>query len=336
MLAVLTIATLALGAASAAFVVLLVWRRTTLAGQERGRSATEHRLRPFALALAAGDDDVAFPVLDRSEQAILAEALARVSRQVTGEARTRIADYFECSAALASELGALRTRRGWRRASAAFRLGDMGCAVAIPALLVALHDRDREVRSSAARSLGRLGADDAAVPLVESLVGATIARPIAFRALLDIGAAALPGLRQMARDADPDIRSTAIELLGWLGGAFDAALLVGALTDSSAEVRARAASALGRLAAADGAEALAGALDDRIYFVRLQAARALGQVGEVTAVPALLRQAREDRFEAARAAAAAVAMIDPDALLVAANEPGAGPHIHEAADLLCI
>ncbi len=108
------------------------------------------------------------------------------------------------------------------------------------------------------------------------------------------------------------------------------------MADSSAEVRARAAGALGRLAETDGAAALTRALDDRIYFVRLHAARALGQVGERGAVERLLRQAREDRFEAARAAAEAVARIDPAALLAAAQADDAGPHLHEAADLLAV
>jgi hypothetical protein len=51
-------------------------------------------------------------------------------------------------------------------------------------------------------------------------------------------------------------------------------------------------------------------------------------------VPRLLQQAREDRFEAARAAAQALARVDPAALLEAAEEPDAGPHLHEAADLI--
>jgi len=68
--------------------------------------------------------------------------------------------------------------------------------------------------------------------------------------------------------------------------------------------------------------------------VRLHAARALGRIGEQQAVPALLDQARGDRFEAARSAAQALAVCDPAALLRAAAAPGAGPHLHEAADLL--
>lgn len=333
MLEALGIAALVLGAVSVVFLAGLVARRTALARGEQHRTEAELRLRPFALALLDGEA-VELPSLTPREQAVLAESIGRLSRSVTGDARGHIAEYYSGSAALAIELRGLRDRRSWRRATAAFRLGDMACIEATPALLRALGDPDRDVRSSAARSLGRLEAPEAAEPLVQALVGGTVARPISFRAMLDIGHPALPGLRRMARFDDPELRAAAVELIGWIGEASDAELLTHAVGDPAAEVRARSAAALGRLGAGEGAEALTRALDDRIYFVRLQAARALGQVGEREAVPALLRQARGDRFEAARAAAEAIARIDPEALLLAAEDTDAGPHLHEAADLL--
>jgi len=265
---------------------------------------------------------------------MLAEAIGRLSRNLSGDARERIGAFFAGSEAYEIEIEALRHRTAWRRATAAYRLGDMACPEATRAVLPLLEDRDADVRAAAARSLGRLGAAEAAEPLVRALGEQTVPRALAFRAVLDLGPAALPSLRNLARAEDPERRAAAVELLGWLGGAADDAILIAAVGDPSAEVRAKAAAALGRLASADGAEALTEALDDRIYFVRLHAARALGQVGEQAAVPRLLRQAREDRFEAARAAAQAVARVDPAALLEAADEPGAGPHLHEAADLL--
>jgi HEAT repeat protein len=329
----LGIAALALAALSATFLGALVARRAALAREERRRAELERRVRPLALALVA-DDDVELPELDRDEQTLLAEALGRLSRRVTGGARHRVGAYFAGTTALRAELQALHDRSGWRRATAAYRLGDMACADAVPALREALVDRDGDVRAAAARSLGRLGAGDAAGALVLALVDNAVPRAIAFRAVLDVGADALPDVRRLATAPDPAVRAASAELLGWLGDASDDALLVDALADPAAEVRARAAAALGRLASADGAEALTRALDDRIYFVRLHAARALGQVGERGAVPQLLRQAREDRFEAARAAAEAVARLDPAAVLEVAEDADAGPHLHEAADLL--
>ena len=333
MLQALGIAALVLGALSATFLVSLVVRRITLAREERRRDELEARLRPLALALV-GDDDVELPVLPPDELAFLAEVIGRYSRRVTGESRARIARYFAGTEAYTTEVGALAERRAWRRATAAFRLGDMACRDAGPALVERLDDDDADVRASTARSLGRLGYEEAARPLVLALVNGTVPRAIAFRAVLDLGPAALPYLRLLAEDEDDGLRAGAVELIGWSGDAGDAELLVAAVADPSAEVRARAAAALGRLAETEGAAALANALDDRIYFVRLHAARALGQVGERAAVDRLLLQARDDRFEAARAAAEALALIAPEVLLGAADEPGAGPHLHEAADLL--
>jgi HEAT repeat protein len=329
----LGIAALVLAAISAAFLFALVARRMSLAREERRRAEMEQRLKPLALALT-DDDQTDLPVLPAAELAVLADVLGRYSRRVTGEARERIAGYFAGTEALARELHALDDRRAWRRATAAYRLGDMACRDAGPPLVTRLSDHDADVRASAARSLGQLRFEEAASPLVVVLVEETVPRAIAFRALLDIGGAALPELRRLAGDETADLRAAAVELIGWLGDAADADLLVAAMEDSSAEVRARAAASLGRLAETEGAAALTRALGDRIYFVRLHAARALGQVGERDAVAQLLRQAREDRFEAARAAAEAVALIDPDALLAAAELPDAGPHLHEAADLL--
>lgn len=333
MLEALGIAALVLGVLSTVFLVALVVRRFALRREELRREALDRRLRPLALALVDGNE-VDGEELSAEERALLAETIGRLSRSLAGEARVRIGAFFSGTEAFAAEVRALRDRRAWRRATAAYRLGDMACSDAAPALMRRLADRDADVRAAAARSLGRLGAGDAAGPLVEALVQGTVPRAIAFRAVLDVGPAALPGVRRAARDEDPTIRAAAIELLGWIGDAADDQLLIGAVDDPSSEVRARAAGALGRLASADGADALAGALDDRIYYVRLHAARALGTVGQQSAVPRLLQQACEDRFEAARAAADAVAQIDPAALLAAAAQPDAGPHLHEAADLL--
>jgi len=333
MLEALGIGALVLAVLSVLFLVALVLRRTSLARAERRRNELEARLRPLALALVDGDE-VEERELSAEERAILAEAIGRLSRSVSGEARERIGEYFAGTEAYTAEVGALRDHRAWRRATAAYRLGDMACPEAVPAILLRLDDRDPDVRAAAARSLGRLAAPEAAEPLVHTLVSGTVPRAIAFRALLDIGPGTLPVLRTLVHDPDQDVRASAIELLGWLGDASDDSAVIEGVGDPAAEVRARAAGALGRLASADGADVLTRALDDRIYFVRLHAARALGQVGEHAAIPALVRQAREDRFEAARAAAEALSRIDPDALLAAAEESDAGPHLHEAADLL--
>jgi HEAT repeat protein len=252
------------------------------------------------------------------------------------ETKARTLDVLGCrraEEALEETQRELGARRMWRRAAAAYRLGDMGCEEAAPALLAALDDRNRAVRAAAARSLGRLKVVQAAKPLVEALVSGQVPNGVAGEALVELGPSAVPELRSMSEHPSQRLRATAIALLGLVGDSADSPLAVRLLADPSAEVRAAAADTLTRIGGPPAEPALRSTLDDRIHFVRAGAATALGVIGSRAAVPRLLEMARTDRFTPARAAARAVARISPKALAAAAEEPDAGPHLHEAADL---
>jgi HEAT repeat protein len=331
MLGALLVVAIAFVAVALLLLIVLAIRRIVLVRRGRQYAAAEKRVRPLAIALVEGQ--AAEPRRSSTDQVVLAEVLGRFSRKLTGAAEERIADYFRGSDALAPALRELRSRRAWRRAAAAYRLGDMACAEVAPALLTALDDRKRAVRAAAARSLGRLGVLDAVQPLVEALVSARVPNGVAGQALVELGPAAVPELRAIAGHPSWRLRSTALALLGLVGDSSDSALAVGALEDPSAEVRAAAAGALGRVGVAAAEPALRSALDDRIPFVRAQAAASLGAIGSAAALPRLLEMARTDRFRPARAAAQAVARIAPGQLAAAAAAPGAGPHLHQAADL---
>lgn len=333
MVEVLGAAAAGLAASGAVFVAILLLRRLHLARAERVRLDAEARVRPVALALVHGEPVELRPLGNRDAQ-VLASLVARLARSLAGEPRRHVGAFFEASGALARELRALRRRAAWRRATAAYALGDMASFEAVPALLEALDDREREVRAAAARSLGRLGAVEAVEPLVFALVEGKVPRAVAGQALLAIGPAALTALRPLVQHAEADVRASAIELVGLLGDASDEPLLAGRLRDTSAEVRAKTCRALGRLAAEEAASELAHALSDRIPFVRANAAAALAALGDRAVVPALLAQARDDPFfEAARAAAHAAARLDPVAVRAASRQADA-PLLHEAADLL--
>jgi HEAT repeat protein len=315
-----------------ALLIDLAIRRVVLDRRVRRHRAAVRRVRPIAIELIEGENGER-PVLSPGEQAVLAELLGRYSRQLTGQADTRVAEYFRGSDALAQSLRELGSRRMSRRATAAYRLGDMACEEAAPALLAALDDKHRTVRAAAARSLGRLKVADAAKPLVEALVSGRVPNGVAGEALVELGPAAVPELRAIAGHHSYQLRATAIALLGLVGDSADQPLAVRCLGDPSAEVRAAAADTLARIGGAPAEDALRSALDDRIPFVRASAAAALGVIGSRAALPRLLEMARTDRFEAARAAAQAVARISPKTLAAAAEEPEAGPHLHQAADL---
>lgn len=336
MLDLIGIAALSLAATSAVFIAVLVARRVFLARSERRRQADVARLLPLALELVEGER-ARPPKLSRQDQVVLASVLGSYSRVLRGVARENIGAYFRNSRALRRELAVLDSRRSWRRATAAYVLGDMASDSAVPSLLDALGDGSREVRTAAARSLGRLRAAKAVEPVVLALAEKTIPRSVAGQALLDLGDVALPSLRRLLDADDAHVRANATELLGLTGGAGDAEALLAALNDASAEVRAKAARALGRVGASAAARALRATLDDRVPFVRVAAARSLGDLRDEEAVPLLLGLARDDdRFEVAQAAAQAALAIDPDAVTRAAADPSAGPHLHEAADLAAV
>lgn len=315
--------------------VLLIGRRISLARGERRRAAASARLLPLALELVEGER-ARPPKLSRRDQIALASVLGSYSRMLKGSARENIGAYFRGSAALRYELAALDSRRHWRRATAAYLLGDMASDSAVPALLETLGDGTRDARTAAARSLGRLGAVAAVEPVVHALAEKTIPRAVASQALLDLGQPALPSLRGLLETGDAPTRAIAAELLGLIGDVGDVVSLTSALHDASAEVRAKAARALGRVGASAAAATLRAALDDRVPFVRVAAAFALGEIRDREAVPQLLVQARDDGFDAAHAAARALLAIDPSVVVRAAAEPGAGAHLHEAADLAAV
>ena len=333
MIAALGWASGVLGVASLLLVFTLAARRVTLARSERRRLEAEDRLRPMALALVEVGTEV-LPSLTGEQAHVLASVLARYARQLKGEALTNIAGYFERRGDVQRELETLSNRRAWRRAGAAHSLGGMASARAVPALIDALSDPDRDVAAAAARSLGRLGAVDAVEPLVYALVDGRLPRAVTAQALLSIGAEAVSRLRALLGDAPVEVTVFAVDLIGLLGTAADSPQLIELLRDTSAEVRAHAARALGRLGAQDAADELRRGLTDRIPYVRVNAAHALGAIGDILAAPALARQAREDGFDAAEAAAQALARVAPQVLPALADEIGAGQHLAQAADLI--
>lgn len=329
MIVVLQLGAAALAAFELIFICVVLTRRASLARLEELQEAAEDRLGALPLEIMSGE--VAIPRLSSVETEALSRLLARYSRELAGEGSLEIATFFEESGGVDRELASLKHHRVWRRATAAFTLGDMAAGRAVPALLLALEDSDRSVRAAAARSLGRLAAPEAVAPLLRALVRREVPHVTAAHALLAIGEEALPGLTALAADPDADTRASAIELIGLLGDASEGPRLGKHLRDPAAEVRAKAARALGRLGAADATGLLCSAIEDRIPFVRVAAADALGVVGDAAATESLLLAARSRSFAAARAAAAALALVNPPALAAGADT---GPHMREAADLL--
>jgi len=311
-----------------AFVATLVVRRIVLSRRAHRRQAVEQRLRDQAFALL-GDGAPPPAGLSHAEERVFAGLVARLAHQLRGEARAHAAAYADEHGFVDAALADLRSRRHWRRATAAYRLGEMSVFRAVPELRAALDDPTPEVRGAAAGALGKLGSAEAVADIVTALAHRKVPPLVGAGALLGIGSAGLPQLLSLTGSDDPELRARAVELVGLLGTRTEAPAVVEKLRDASGMVRARAAIALGRLGAEEGADALCRTLDDRLPYVRASAAQALGAVGDPKTVPRLLQLAAEDAYEPAHAAAVAAARLDPEQAARAAEELG-GPHLREA------
>lgn len=333
MLRELAMASLALAFVGTIGVVIIATRRVVVA--RRRENNAEERLTPAALAIAF-DEEGDFPELSKRDAVVFAALLGRFSARLRGGSREQIAEYFEQHGHVRNAIAGLASRRAWRRAQAAYALGDMGSRTAVPALIGTLEDGERNVRAAAARSLGQLGATEAVEPLVAALAEELIPRGVVGQAVLALGDQAVARLLPLLSHSDDDVRAAAAELVGLLGGPAEAQHLAGRLGDTSAAVRGRAAIALGRLGASGAYDGLDGTLGDRAPAVRAAAAEALGLIGNARAFPVLLEVARSDAFEPARAAAHALARIAPDLLEEAARDPDCGPFVREAAETAAV
>jgi HEAT repeat protein len=330
---VLALIAFGLAALNLLVVSFLIGRRIWLERAERRRRAAIERVRPAVLALIDGDDAAGKGLTGADAEAFSA-LLGRYAVALRGESQARITRWFEDHAAVERELNRLHDRRAWRRAQAAFTLGDMGSATAVPALVSALQDRDRDVRAAATRSLGHLQATEAIAPAMEAAIDRRVPRSVVTAAALELGTPVVPRLVPLFDHERPEVRSAAVELFGLLGD--DARPLVASLHDPSPAVRAATARALERTADASAARALLETLADPDPAVRTSVAEALGEIGGDETVDALVEVARGDEFEPARTAAHAAARIDPGRVRAAAAAPDGGPFLAEAADLAAL
>jgi HEAT repeats len=326
---------LALSASSLVMLGILVLRRSSLAARDRQRREVEEGLKEIAMELLhAGAEPPS--QLDERQREALADLLGRYARATRGATHDRIVEYFEREGTVAHEIAVMRdARAGWRRAAAAFRLGDIGPASAAPALIAALHDSDRDVRIAAARSLGRLRAPEAAQELLAAAAERRVPPSLVGWSLLQIGAPVLPRLTPLLQSDSEFARRGVVQLVGLLGGPAEAMAVQERLTDASPVVRAHAARALGRIGGRRNLDALREATWDRAPAVRAAAAEALGQLRDRDSLSMLAARATGDQFDVARACARAIVAIDPSEAVARAQQTGAA-HLREAADLATV
>ncbi len=165
--------------------------------------------------------------------------------------------------------------------------GDRSTLV-LSALVDNLADDDPEVADACAESLLHTGGRSVALLLVNLLgVEQVVLRNRAKDLLWSLGAEAGDQLLIMLKDADPNLRLHAAELLGAVPGSQSSRALIDALNDPDPNVRAAAANSLGSKAEPSALPALLDKLDDE-EWVRFAVIGALASIGDPISVDPLI------------------------------------------------
>lgn len=217
-------------------------------------------------------------------------------------------------------LGALRSRRRWKRARAAENLGYFGGPGVTRSISQLLTDEDETVRAVAARALARIGSEDAVRSLVRTLdAPSEITRLRVAENLERIGQPAVEPLKDSLADVaslgtrDLNGPVMAAQVLGNLRAAEARGVLKQAAQGGTeTDLRAQSTLALGKIGDPDDVPALLACSRDAAWPVRAQAANALGMIGEVSSIPRLKEMGSDDAWWVRRNACFALANMGPE------------------------
>lgn len=216
----------------------------------------------------------------------LIDAMTAKESEVRAEA-ARLARHLAAEDAMPPLLSSLRDPSRAVVLAALDSLGALRLHGAVPAVSGLLGSPDQTVKEEVARCLARLGGSSGSSAIL-SLLDVPRLPGSAERAVVDLGATAIPALMSALLDARRWVRQNAALLLGRFGDYRAVPSLMVAVHDSDTGVRAAAVEALGAIGGAGAATGLIGALTDSEERVRMQAAAALGKIGDARAVVPLI------------------------------------------------
>lgn len=285
-----------LGALTLLIIVNKALREAREALARRRRAVLEPLVFQYAGATGGRAVQTHLPQpLKRGDRRLAETILLEMARVVKGETRDRITAAFEALGSVDEEIRGLRSRRWWRRAEAAERLGLMRGRAAVEPLVALMGDEIGEVRMRAARALGFIRGSTSVRPLVQAL--ADPSRWSAIRVaeiLINVGAEAVDELLSAWDNLPRHARVSALDVLGRVRSLKARDLMTRCLADADADIRARAAHGLGLIGDPQAAGAVLRALRDPEWPVRAMAAKALGRLGDNRAIPDLC-EALKDR-----------------------------------------
>lgn len=168
--------------------------------------------------------------------------------------------------------------------------GDYDCVETIPVLIALLQNKNLGVQEAAEISLRRLGGTDAVKLLVPLLRTENVqVRNLAMDILRQIGDQHISIFFELLRDHDPDIRIFASDILGSTGNILAVPHLCQALLhDPEVNVRYQAAVSLGELSFVEAANCLGQALNDE-EWVQFSVIEALLKIRSESCLDALIK-----------------------------------------------
>ena len=298
------------------FTLAILANKIQRESREAWRRARRRSLEPAILEYAHGIDAAILPAiggrLRRRDRRVVAEVLLDFIQRVRGIERDRLGQALDHLGYVDGWIAGLSSRRWWRRAESAEKLGLAVARRAAPELPRLLQDDVPEVRLRAAKALGAVGGHAAVSPLVHALadasrwstirvadilatMGPTVTAELAHAfpglplpaklAALDVvgrmrSLESVPWLLQRLRDPERDVRARAAHALGEIGDPVAGAGVAALLKDPDWPVRAMAAKSIGRLRYAAASAPLCDALRDRTWWVRANAGESLRKLGD--------------------------------------------------------
>lgn len=281
---------------------------------------------------------------------VAAPAVPTLAKAIQSDDRSRCIEAAQALAAigpaaadavptLAKQLGDARLRTDERLAllQAVAGIGKLAKG-AIPPVAALLGDKDSAIRVAAAETLGKVGSmdPDAVKKLSGTLTDSHgVVRIAGLKALAGVGGkASVPDIKRLQDSTtDPTMKVRAAAALVALGAEEDAnlAVVMAALKDRTPAGKAARLTAIEAVdvigpKAKPAIPELVVALKDKTPVarkdgeqMRARAARALGRLGAREAIPPLTEMLRDPDRGARRAAADALGMIGPDAVVAAAR-----------------
>lgn len=203
----------------------------------------------------------------------------------------RLLKFLRASGLIEKRIYEARRFSGWRRMRALVALGRTRAPEGIPALGEALRDRNLDIRLAALRGLGRTACPQAAEEMLTWVAeaGMTVPALPLQSALIQCCAENPRVLLPLVQNAEGPLREVLGRVLGEVATPSLGVDLLQFVGDEREELRAAAARAVSHADPELAFEVLNELAKDHVWFVRLRAVISLGKLGDLRAIPTLLK-----------------------------------------------